>query len=140
MATVSPYLLFGGNCREAFTFYHACLGGELQLQSYADSPMADHVPAEVRQGIMRGSLRTGSFTIMGFDAGRMDRVLTVGNNVALALICESDDEIETLFAQLGAGGTILDPLMRMGWGGKFGALTDRFGIRWLLSYDQAPAS
>jgi PhnB protein len=139
MAHLSPYLSFSGNCREALTFYRVCLGGELSLQSFADSPMAAQMPAEAQQGIIHGSLLAGSFTIFGSDAGGMRGGLVVGTNVALAIDCQSEAEINTLFAQLGEDGIIVDPLAMMFWGGKYGALTDRFGIRWIFNYDPAPA-
>lgn len=36
--TLSPYLNFDGQCRQALTLYHACFGGELKFQTVADSP------------------------------------------------------------------------------------------------------
>jgi len=29
---------FNGNCREAMTFYQKCLGGDLQVTTFADMP------------------------------------------------------------------------------------------------------
>ena len=29
MTTLTPYLLFDGNCKQAMEFYKSCLGGEL---------------------------------------------------------------------------------------------------------------
>jgi len=139
MAQLSPYLSFSGNCRDAFTFYHACLGGELDLQRFADSPIADHIPAEARDGILHGSLRTGSLTLLGSDAGGMRAPLVAGDNVGLCLNCESDEEITTIFAKLAEGGTVLDPLADMFWGGKFGALTDQFGTKWIFNHQQTAA-
>lgn len=137
MAHLSPYLSFSGNCGDALTFYHSCLGGELDLQRFADSPIADQVPAEARDGIVHGSLSTGSLTLLGSDAGCMRAPLVAADNVGLCLNCESDEEITTLFAKLAEGGTVLDPLAYMFWGGKFGALTDRFGMKWIFNYQQA---
>ncbi|MDO7886337.1 VOC family protein [Hymenobacter cheonanensis] len=136
MAQLSPYLSFSGDCRAALSFYQQCLGGELALTRFGDSPVAAQVPAEAQDHILHGTLTAGALVLAGSDAGSLRGALTVGTNVALALDCASDDEITTLFARLGEGGTIIDPLADMFWGGKFGALTDRFGIRWLFNYDK----
>ena len=137
MMHLSPYLSFRGNCREALSFYQSCLGGELELLRFADSPAAAHMPAEAHNGIMHGTLTTGSFILMASDAGGMGVPLTVGNQVSLSLHLDNEAEINTLFAQLGAGGTVLDPLADMYWGGRYGALTDQFGIKWLFNYQRS---
>lgn len=136
MMHLSPYLSFSGNCREALTFYQSCLGGELELQRFADSPAAAHLPAEAPDGILHGTLTVGSFILMASDAGGMRAPLTVGDNVSLSLHLDNETKINTLFAQLGAGGTVPDPLADMFWGGRFGALTDWFGIKWLFNYQR----
>lgn len=37
MKEITPYLNFGGNCREAMTFYQRCLGGELTVGTFGES-------------------------------------------------------------------------------------------------------
>jgi PhnB protein len=56
----------------------------------------------------------------------------------MCLDCKSDGEINTLFAKLGEGGTVVDPLADMFWGGKFGSLIDRFGTEWVFNLGQQP--
>ncbi len=137
MASLTPYLTFGGTCRDALTFYQSCLGGELRLQAFADSPAAAHVPAEMQNQIVHGQLRTDAFTLMASDAGGM--ALTPGDTVVLCLHCGSDEEITRLFAQLGAGGTVQEPLADMFWGDKYGTLTDRFGTKWMFNFNRSAA-
>jgi PhnB protein len=137
MAQLIPYLSFSGNCREALHFYQSCFGGELNLMRFADSPMASHLPAEAQEAIIHGTLTTPTFLIQASDAGSFRGPLTLGNQVAIAVDCASEEEIDTLFAQLSEGGTVVDPLANMFWGGKFGALTDRFGIKWLFNYQRS---
>ena len=38
--TLSPYLTFNGTAAEAMKFYHSILGGELTMQTFAESKMA----------------------------------------------------------------------------------------------------
>ena len=139
MLHLSPYLFFVGNCREALTFYQSCLGGELHLQRFGDSPMAAHMPAEMQDKIMHGTLTAGNFTLMAADAGRPNTPLVAGNNLGLSLHFDNDAELTNLFERLGEGGTVRDPLTVMPWGGKFGVLFDRFGTKWLFHYQQPQA-
>jgi PhnB protein len=136
MASLAPYLNFAGNCREVLTFYHSCLGGELSLMRAGDSPMAEHLPVEVHDQILHGSLTGGALTLLGADAMDTRRALEPGNNVSLCLNCNSDEEITTLFARLSEGGTVMDPLADAFWGGKFGSLIDRYGMDWMFNFDK----
>src|SRR5690348_4774237 len=52
MLRSSPFLLFDGNCAEAMTFYHACLGGELTLTKLGETPMKDGFPPEKHERII----------------------------------------------------------------------------------------
>lgn len=133
---LSPYLFFNGNCREGLAFYQSCLGGELNLQRYGDSPAAAHMPAEAQNKIMHGTLTTPNFIIMAADAGRAGQLIA-GNQLRMSLHFDNDAEIEATFAKLSEGGTVIDPLADMFWGGKFGTLTDQFGITWLFNFQRA---
>lgn len=137
MASLSPHIAFpGGACREALSFYQSCLGGELKLMRVGDTAMCEHMPAEAHDQIMHGTLTTDSFVLMACDALDTRRPFDPGNNIAMCLDCRSDEEINTLFAKLGEGGTVVDPLADMFWGGKFGTLIDRFGTEWLFNFDK----
>jgi PhnB protein len=54
MLRCTPFLLFDGNCAEAMTFYHKCLGGELTLTKLGDSPMKDQ-PLSLSDVILRSA-------------------------------------------------------------------------------------
>jgi PhnB protein len=135
MAHLSPHIAYPGNCREALSFYQSCLGGELKLMRVGDTAMAGHMPAEAQDQIMHGILTTDQFVLMACDALDPRSPFAPGNNIAMCLNCSSDEEIATLFAKLGEGGTVIDPLADMFWGGKFGTLIDRFGTEWMFNFD-----
>ena len=136
MASLSPHIAFpGGTCREALSFYQSCLGGELNLMRVGDTAMAEHMPAETQDQIMHGTLTTASFVLMACDALDTRRPFAPGNNIAMLLTCSSDAEINALFARLGEGGTVVDPLADIFTGSKFGSLIDRFGTEWVFSFD-----
>ena len=109
MPQLNPYLNFNGQCREALTFYQECLDGELQLQKICESPMAATMPSEKGAHILHGCLtRNGTVLLMGSDM--IGNQLQPGNSINLCLNCTSNDEINTLFNRLSAGGQVKVPL------------------------------
>ena len=56
MLRATPFLLFDGNCAEAMTFYHECLGGELILTRLGDTPMKDYFLREKHERLHQCSL------------------------------------------------------------------------------------
>jgi PhnB protein len=134
MTHINPYLHFRGNCREAMTFYHDCLGGELTMQTVGESPMAGQMPSEAHEQIMHALLAKDSLMLMGSDM--MQEAPSHGNTVSLMLYCSSEDEIRRYFSKLSAGGTVNFQLAEQFWGAIYGEVTDKFGMRWLLNYDK----
>jgi PhnB protein len=133
MTQLTTYLRFNGNCREAMTFYQHCLGGELNLQTVAESAIAAQLPPEAGNKIMHATLTRGSLLLAGSDIAP-DEGLQRGNHMVLMLNCGSAEEIETCFKKLSAGGQASMPLQTEFWGDTFGMLTDKFGNEWMLNY------
>ena len=131
---LTPYLTFNGTCREAMTFYQQCLGGELQVQTFAETPAAADLPAEAQQNVMHAKLTTADMLLMASDSGLGPAAK--GDMVSLSVNCQSPEEIRRLFSQLSAGGTITMDLQDTFWGATFGMFADRFGIDWMLNYDK----
>jgi PhnB protein len=133
MPALNPYLNFDGDCRAAMTFYQACLGGELALQPFgAGMP---NLPPGAEERVMHARLSGGALLLMASDT-MPGMPLQVGSNVWLNVNCESLEEIERLFATLGAGGTPVMPLQDTFWGARFGMLRDRFGVQWMFNFEQ----
>lgn len=135
MTQINAYVGFNGKCREAMTFYKECLGGELTLQTVAETPVAAQCPEGTQDQIMHSMLAKNGLLLMGSDMTGEEGFIE-GNNVALALNCSSEEEINTFFAKLAEGGKITQELTPAFWGGIFGALTDKFGIRWMFNYEK----
>jgi PhnB protein len=133
METINAYLTFNGKCREAMTFYKECLGGELQLQTIGESPMADQMPPQMKEQILHATLSKGDLMLMASDMVSEDG-LTKGNAISLALICSSEEEIQHCYQKLSAGGKANHPLENTFWGATFGDLTDKYGNHWILNY------
>jgi PhnB protein len=135
MTTIDSYLTFNGNCREAMNFYKDCLGGELTLQTIGESPLADKMPAQMKECILHATLIKDKLILMGSDMVG-ENGLKKGNAVSLAINCSSDEEIQSFYENLSAGGNKDHALEASFWGATFGDLTDKYGNHWLLIYDK----
>ena len=139
MKTVNPYLNFPGNTEEAFNFYKAAFGGEFTMvMRFKDSPEAANTPPGDQEKLMHIALPIGKGNVlMATDAlESQGHKLSSGNNFSIALHTESEEETNRLFNGLSAGGKVTVPLAKQFWGATFGMFTDKFGIQWMVSYDQ----
>ena len=57
-----------------------------------------------------------------------------GNNFSISFSAKSKNDADDKFAKLSRGGQVTMPMQDMFWGSYFGALTDRFGINWMVSH------
>jgi len=134
MTQINAYLTFNGNCREAMTFYQACLGGVLTMQTVGGSPMENEMPPEAKQQILHASLTNNGLVLLGSDMAGGEEVVK-GNTISLSLNCNSEKEIATFFSNLASGGQIVHPLHEF-FAGTMGTLTDKFERDWLLYYEK----
>lgn len=138
MATINPYLNFSGKTEEAFNFYKSVFGGEfLVMQRFGDTPHGANMPDDEKNCIMHVALPIGQNILMGTDAlESQGHTLTFGNNFSIAISPESMDEAKKLFDGLAVGGNVQQPLEKMFWGAWFGMLTDKFGLQWMINYEE----
>ena len=133
--TISPYLTFDGNAREAMTFYKDALGGELTLMTVKDTNIGSQCMGTDENAIMHASLIKDSLVLMASDMIG-DRKLQLGNNFAISVNCSSEKEINTFYKNISAGGEIIDPLKIQFWGALFGVVKDKFGMVWMFNFDK----
>lgn len=130
MARLNPYLSFSGNCREAMTFYQQCFGGELYIQTVGESAAAPGFPDEAQNQVLHSQLESDGLVLMAADAVDGSEV-TSGTANTNCLNNSSREEIKALFEKLSEGATINTPITEEFFG-LFGALTDKFGIKWMV--------
>jgi PhnB protein len=128
-----PYFHFDGNCREAMNFYAELFGGKPEIMTIGESPAKEQFPKELHSQVMHSHLQNGDFVMMASDMCGMGD-LTQGNSVEISLTCSSEEEINRLYKQLSEGGRISQELQEQFWGELFAMVTDRFGVRWMLSF------
>ena len=138
MRSMNPYLLFNGQCRQAMEFYKECLIGELSLVPYAQMPGdgCKDFPKDTQEWIMHGILVTPSAVLMASDRHPQFGAVSAGNNFMVCINCQSVDEAEKLFQSLGRDGKIEMPIQETFFSPRFGMLTDRFGITWMINLDK----
>ncbi len=132
MAKINTYLTFNGNCREAMDFYRDCFDGTLTVQTLADCPGTNHLPAPMKRVILQATLVNDQLILIGSDI-ISEQGLVMGNAVCLLLQCSNETELNEYYGKLLAGGIEIHPLRNTYWGATFGVLQDRYGHQWLLS-------
>jgi PhnB protein len=131
MTRLTPYLLFEGNCHEAMEFYRSCFGGELAVMKVKDSPAKDHMPAFQHNKTINAQLKSQKLEISASDWLRLDHTPVRGNTVCLYLSGGTFEDLNSLFERLSQGAEVTDPL-KQEFFGVYGALNDKFGVRWMF--------
>lgn len=131
MTTLTTYLLFDGDCHEAMEFYQSCFGGELKVMKVKDTAAKDQMPAFQHEKVINARLKSTGIDISASDWLRPDRTPVRGNTVCMYLSGGTAEEVKALFARLSEGADVTDPLKEMFFG-SYGALNDRFGVRWMF--------
>ena len=143
MATVNTYLTFNGNTEDAFNFYKSVFGGEFAyVGKFKDMPVDEKFPPPIGEEgnlIMHISLPISKeTTLMGSDTTSFSGKVTIGTNFSISINTDSKDEADKLFNGLSAGGKVTMPMEKTFWGAYFGMFTDKFGINWMVNFDENP--
>lgn len=140
MATIHPYLIFNGQCEEAFQLYKSVFGGEFaQMSKFGDMPDdgSEDLPESEKNRVMHVAFPIDNQTIlMGSDSNSKSGDVIIGNNISISINTDSKDEADRLYNGLSSGGTITMPLQNTFWGAYFGMFTDQFGINWMINFDE----
>ena len=132
---LNTYIFFTGQCREAFEFYAKVLGAKIEMMMpHTGSPAEQHVPAEWRDKILHARLSIGDSLLMASDAppGRQGKIGGFAVNIGL----KDANEGERIFRALEESGTVIMPYSETFWALRYGMLTDRFGITWMVNVEK----
>lgn len=136
--TLNPYINLAGQAREALVFYASVLGGEPTMTTFAEGGMAEQFPGE-EDLLMHGQLITPiGLTLMVADAPAAMRQST-GSNISVSLSGDDEIELTKYWEGLAADGNVTAPFEVAPWGDRFGMVTDRFGVDWMVN-SVAPAA
>jgi PhnB protein len=139
MKSIDPYLHFMGNTEDAMNFYKSVFGGEfIALQRFKDVPGSEKMGAASQDKIIHASLPAGKLnTIMATDTLDSMEPLVSGNNFHLCVHTDSEAETDKIFNALSKGGKIEMPLNKTFWGAYFGMCVDKYGIPWMISFNES---
>lgn len=139
MALINPHINFNGNAEEAFTFYKSVFGGEFaMIMRFKDLSSPEFPVAENDANkIMHIALPIGKNILMANDIPEiMGRVNENENRSKISISAESKEEADRLFNGLSAGGEIEMPIADSPWGSYFGMFRDKYGIEWMVDFDE----
>jgi PhnB protein len=137
---IQPYLFFGGRCEEALEFYRNAIGAQVEMvvrfNESPEPPPPGTLPSGFEDKVMHAAFRVGATVVMASD-GCAEGVGFSGFSLAIALETEAD--VDRVFAALAEGGEVQMPLDKTFWSPRFGMLTDRFGIGWMVTVASEPS-
>src|SRR5215469_5249519 len=136
---INSYLIFDGNCEEAFKFYEKLLGGKIDaMLTHEGTPAAGQVPPGWAKKILHARMTVGNAVLMASDCPPERYSKPHGFSVNIGV--DNVAEAERIFSALAENGTVHMPLGETFWAERFGTLTDRFGIPWMLNCERAGAT
>jgi PhnB protein len=129
---LTPYLNYKGDCAAAFKFYEKSLGGKIEmLQTHGETPMKDQVPPEWHKRVMHAQINIGGAVLFGADSPPDQYEKPQGISVALQI--DDPTDAERKFTALSDGGNVTMPIQQTFWAQRFGMVTDKFGIPWMVN-------
>jgi PhnB protein len=132
---IEPYLMFNGRADEAIEFYKKALGAEVVMVTrFKDSPEPAMVPPGSENKVMHASLRVGPMELMLSDGECTGTANFAGINLSLSV--DGEAQADRVFGALAEGGKVTLPLTRTFFSPKFGMVSDRFGVSWMVIVPQ----
>ncbi|GAA2915768.1 VOC family protein [Streptosporangium fragile] len=128
MQKITTFLMFDGAAEEAMTFYVGLFDDAevLDVTRYGpDGPGKEG-------SVLRAAFRLAGQTFMCVDSA-VTHEFGFTPAVSLFVTCDTEEEIDRLYAALSEGGKALMPLGSYGFSRKFGWIDDRFGVSWQLN-------
>src|SRR5215468_9150272 len=134
---LNPYLLFAGNCEQAFKFDERALGAKiLSMMTHEQTPMAKQTAPEWQKKIIHGRIKIGDQIVMASDAPPDHHKPMQGFSVTLSVTTPA--EAERLFNALAEKATTVTmPIQETFWAQRFGMLVDQFGTPWMINCEKA---
>lgn len=125
---ITPLLMFAGKAEEALNYYINTFDRSEIIQIHRYGP--NEPGAE-------GSVKHATFALNGqpfmcIDSN-VEHAFTFTPAISFHVACETEEELDRLFARLSQGGAILMPLAAYPFSRKFGWVADKFGVSWQLS-------
>ncbi|MGG4266239.1 VOC family protein [Peribacillus simplex] len=129
MKKVTPFLMFqGNNAEEAMNYYTSLIEG---------SKITSMIRYGANEAGAEGSIMQAAFTLKDQEFMCIDSHIkhqfTFTPSFSIFLTCDTEEEIDRIYASLTDGGEVLMPLADYSFSKKFGWISDKFGVSWQLT-------
>jgi len=135
---VQPYLFFDGKCEEALDFYKSALGAKVEMMMrFKDSPEPvppGMCPPGSENKVMHAAFHIGNTLVMASDGMAGGKPEFKG--FSLSVNAKDEAEADKVFGALGKGGKVVMPLGKTFYSPRFGMVTDKFGVGWMVIVPQ----
>jgi PhnB protein len=73
---------------------------------------------------------------MGSDSNSKSGDIIIGSNISISINTESSKEADRLYNELSVGGNPFMPMSNTFWGAYFGMVVDKYGVHWMVNFDE----
>jgi predicted 3-demethylubiquinone-9 3-methyltransferase (glyoxalase superfamily) len=128
MPAITTFLMFEGDAEAAMNLY---------VSLFPNSAIT-HIDryGEGEDGVA-GTVRVAHFTLDGQPFMCIDsyvqHAFSFTPAISLYVACDTESEVDALFARLSEGGKVLMPLAPYPFSPKFAWINDRYGVSWQLT-------
>jgi predicted 3-demethylubiquinone-9 3-methyltransferase (glyoxalase superfamily) len=128
---ITPFLMFTGRAEEAMNYYISIFDNAeiLSIQRYGPNE------AGAEGSVLHATFSLNGQVFMCIDSA-VTHQFTFTPSISFYVTCETEAEIDRLFAKLSQDGQVLMPLAAYPFSPKFGWVADQFGVSWQLSLAQ----
>lgn len=130
MQKFTTFLMFAGQAEEAMKFYTSL---------FKQSEITSISRYAANEAGVEGTVQHATFTLNGQEFMCIDsnapHAFTFTPSISIFVRCDSEEEINRVFAKLSKDGQILMELDRYPFSAKFGWVSDRFGVSWQLNLE-----
>ncbi len=131
--TMTPYLVFYGQCDEALKFYQERLGatiGMVMRFNQAPGMPEDAIAPDFKDKVMHGEFNVRGMTIFASDGSHPGKRI---EGVSFAIEVQTKEEADAIFNSLVAGGSeVIMPMEETFWSPYYGMLNDPFNVGWMV--------
>jgi predicted 3-demethylubiquinone-9 3-methyltransferase (glyoxalase superfamily) len=126
---INPFLMFASGAEKAMDFYISLFPGA-RIESI-DRHDASGPGVE-------GSVKLATLNLLGrkleFFDSPVRHAFAFTPAISFAVVCESAEEVDHLFAALSEGGQVLMGLDAYPFARRYGWVNDKFGVSWQLRF------
>ncbi|MET0294907.1 MAG: VOC family protein [Phenylobacterium sp.] len=127
--SVNTFLMFqDGRAEEAITFYVSLIEGSEIISLVRYGPEGPGAEGSVFQA----AFRLAGHACRAFDSP-VKHAFEFTPSTSIFIDCDSEAEVNRLFAALSDGGQVMMPVGDYGFSRRFGWTNDRFGVSWQIN-------